>query len=97
MSEIPGKQATHQSMVSDRARPTGDAIVSVYKKLAQRPIQSSVLFEKLDQAEEAGLVKRGVISQDDEPVLIWKSQVPSKHTTVLKISKPYVKRKSSQT
>lgn len=66
-----------------RGKATGDAIASAYQRLAKRPIQSSVLFEKLDQAEEAGLVERGVISQDDEPVLVWKSRVPLKHAILL--------------
>jgi len=58
-----------------RGKATCDAIASVYQKLAQNFIESSLLLEKLDQAEEAGLIKREVISQDDEPVLVWKSQV----------------------
>ena len=59
-----------------RGKATCDAIASVYEKLAQKPIQSGLLLEKLGQAEEVGLIERVVISQEDEPVLIWKSQVP---------------------
>ena len=58
-----------------RGKATCDAIASVYEKLAQKPIQSGLLLEKLGQAEEVGLIERVVISQEDEPVLIWKSQI----------------------
>jgi len=66
-------RAAHQA--AQKERPTINAIASSYRKLAKEPIQFSLL-EKLNEAEEAGLVKREVISQDDEPVLIWKNQVP---------------------
>ena len=67
-------QAVHQA--TQKAKPTGKAIASSYQKLAKKPIQLSLLIEKLIAAEEAGLVKTHVISQDDEPVLIWKNHVP---------------------
>jgi len=62
--------------VAKRGKATCDAIASAYQKLAQNPIELNLILEKLEQAEEAGLIKKEVISQDDEPVLIWKSQVP---------------------
>jgi len=67
-------RCVHQA--SKNGKATGNAIASIYQKLAQKPMESSALFEKLNEAEESGLVKREVISQDDEPVLTWKSQVP---------------------
>jgi len=67
-------RAAHQT--AQKERPTINAIASSYQKLAQKPTEFSLLLEKLNEAEEAGLVKREVISQDDEPVLIWKNQVP---------------------
>jgi len=67
-------QAAHQAAKEEK--PTINAIASAYKKLAKEPIQPSLLLEKLSEAEEAGLVKREIINQNDEPVLIWKNQVP---------------------
>jgi len=44
-----------------------------YEELTGKSIDLNVLLRKLGEAEEAGLAKREVTSQDDEPVLIWKS------------------------
>jgi len=67
-------QAVHQTAKEDKS--TGNEIASCYQRLAGKPIESNVLLQKLNEAEEAGLVKREIISHNDEPVLIWKSQVP---------------------
>jgi len=67
-------QAVHQA--TQKAKPTGNTIASSYQKLAKKTIQLSLLIEKLSAAEEASLIKREITSQDDEPVLIWKNQVP---------------------
>jgi len=67
-------QAIHQA--TEENKPTGNQIASYYQRLAGKPIESSLLLQKLNEAEEAGLVKREIISHNDEPVLVWKNQVP---------------------
>jgi len=67
-------QAAYQAAKEEK--PTINAIATAYHKLANEPIQPILLLEKLSEAEEASLVKSEIISQNDEPVLIWKSQAP---------------------
>jgi len=67
-------QAVHQAAKEDK--PTGNGIALCYRRLAGKPIESSLLLQKLNEAEEGGLVSKEIISRDDEPVLVWKSQVP---------------------
>jgi len=55
--------------------PTTDGMASCYRRLSGRPIESSLLLQKLNEAEKAGLLRREIVSRDDEPVLVWKSNV----------------------
>ena len=66
-------QATHQT--SQKSIPTGNAIALSYQKLAQKPIEFNKLIQKLYQAEEAGLIKRKIASQEDNPTLTWKTTI----------------------
>jgi len=66
-------QAVYQAAKKDE--PTANGIALCYQRLAGKPIESSLLLQKLNEAEEAGLVRKEIISQDDEPMLVWKSQV----------------------
>ena len=67
-------RAAHQAAQEDKA--TGNAIASHYQKLAGKPIVLELLLKKLNDAEEAGLTKRGIVSREDEPFLVWKTQMP---------------------
>ena len=67
-------QAAHQA--SKQNKPTANTIASHYQKLAGKPIELNLLLQKLNQAEEAGLIKRDITSKEDEPTLVWKSQIP---------------------
>jgi len=67
-------QAVHQASKQDK--PTANTIASHYEKLAGKPIKLNLLLQKLNQAEQAGLIKRAITSREDEPTLIWKSQIP---------------------
>jgi exosortase len=69
-------QAIHQA--SQKEKPTANTIASHYEKLTGKTIELESLIEKLNEAEKAGLIKRDITSQRDEPILTWKSQVPSK-------------------
>ena len=64
------------SEAARKSKPTGNAIAQAYQKLAEKPATPSLLFQKLNRAEEAGFVKREIANQEDEPILIWKTQTP---------------------
>lgn len=66
--------AVHNAAEKDK--PVGNAIASSYRKLAQKTIKMDLLQTRLEQAEEAGFVKRDVTSQEDEPMIVWKSLIP---------------------
>jgi hypothetical protein len=66
-------QAAHRA--SKEEKRNANTIASHYQKLTGKPIESEPLIEKLNEAEKVGLIKRIITSQEDEPTLIWKSQV----------------------
>jgi exosortase/archaeosortase family protein len=68
-------QAVHKA--AKEGKPTTSAIASAYQKLSGNPIEHSKLLEKLKSAEEAGLIEESIASYDDNPVLIWRSQIPN--------------------
>lgn len=66
-------RAVHQT--GQKGKPTLNRIAATYEKLARKSIELGFLLEKLNEAETAGLVKREIASQEDEPILVWKSQL----------------------
>jgi len=68
-------QAAHQATRADK--PTGNTIASYFEKIAGKLIEPEQLHKKLNEAEKAGLIKREITSKEDEPALVWKSQIPS--------------------
>ncbi len=66
-------RAAHQA--SQKGKPTAQSIASSYQKLSQKPIEFDALVQKLKEAEEAGLIQRKITSQDDNPVLTWRTSV----------------------
>jgi len=69
-------KAAHQA--AQKNKSTGNSIISHYQKLTGESIRLETLFKKLKEAEEIGLMKREIAGREDEPLLIWKSQMPSK-------------------
>lgn len=66
--------AVHQATQKDK--PVGNTIASAYHKLAGKTIEIDLLHSKLEEAEEVGFVKKDVINQGDEPIIVWKSLIP---------------------
>lgn len=64
-------QALHQT----KTVPTAQNIAATYEKLDHKPITTDELVEKLQQAQETGLIKKQIINAQDEPVLSWKTQM----------------------
>jgi exosortase len=60
---------------TQKSKPTGSTIASQYEKLTKKAIETELVLKKLDEAEEAGLIRREIINQEDEPLLVWKSWI----------------------
>ncbi len=58
--------------------PTTQAITLEFQKLAQTPPSETWVAQKLDEAENAGLIKKILINKNDNPALAWKNQIPEK-------------------
>lgn len=65
--------AVHQAAQKDK--PVGNAIASAYHKLAGKTIKMDLLHSELEEAEEASFVKKDVVNQEDEPIIVWKSLI----------------------
>ena len=63
--------ATHKT----KTIPTAQNIAATYEKLNNKPITTDKLAEKLQQAQETGLIKKQIINNQDEPILGWKTQL----------------------
>jgi len=66
-------KAVHQA--AEKGKATGNNIASTYHSLADKPIKTKTLLETLQYAEQAGLVKRDIANEQDNPLLIWKTQI----------------------
>ena len=71
--EKPILQAAHEA--SKKEKPTTNVVASKYEKLTGKTIDLELLIAKLNEAEKVGLIKRDIASQEDEPILTWKSQI----------------------
>ena len=50
-----------------------NAIILHYQELAGRVIEPKTLIEKLRELENAKLIKREIIAEDDEPISVWRN------------------------
>jgi hypothetical protein len=58
--------------------PTTQAITLEFQKLSPTPTSETWVAQKLDEAENEGLIKKILINKDDNPALAWKNQIPQK-------------------
>jgi len=63
----------HQATGKDKN--TANQLADHLKKITGKENRLSSLIEKLEEAEKVGLIKRDIISKEDEPILIWRSQI----------------------
>jgi exosortase len=68
-----GLQAVQES--AQKGEATTSSIASEYKKLTGTSIDAKQLLKTLEQAEKLGLVKRSITSVEDQPIIVWKSQI----------------------
>jgi hypothetical protein len=59
--------------------PTPDNIAATYQNMVHREITTNDLTQKLAQAEKTGLVERSLFNYQDQPLLVYKTNVP--HST----------------
>ncbi len=64
------------NILTENGKSTGVAIAKSYQKLTEKPIETDKLLKTIKYAEESGLIKRDIINKEDEPFLVWKSQIP---------------------
>ena len=57
---------------------TVNQLADQLKEITGKENRLDFIIEKLEEAEKAGLIKRDIISKEDEPLLVWKSQIAQK-------------------
>lgn len=57
--------------------PTLSAIATTYKNKTRKAIEKRVLYNRILEAEKMGIIKSCIASNQDEPIQIWKAQMPS--------------------
>jgi len=66
-------EAVHQAQKT--ATGTINNVAKTYENITEEQITSEDLLQKLTAAEKAGLVRKGVVNEQDEPVLGWRTQL----------------------
>ena len=55
--------------------PTFDKLQRVYQEVTLEPVDSTQLEQKLEELERTGVIRRVIVSRQDEPTLTWKTQI----------------------
>jgi exosortase/archaeosortase family protein len=63
--------------LTQSSEPTLANIAARYRELSGKSLESNDLLEKLREAKEIGLVDTILANRNDEPILLWKSEVPT--------------------
>jgi exosortase len=58
--------------------PTTANIANQMQELTKTPASTSLMAERLQEAANAGLIKKTIANNADEPTITWKSQLPEK-------------------
>lgn len=58
--------------------PSTRGVTLEFQKLVQSPISETWITQRLNAAENAGLIKKILVNKDDNPALAWKNQIPEK-------------------
>jgi len=56
--------------------PTTQAITLEYQKISKTSTSETWITQKLNEAENAGTIKKILINKDDNPAFAWKNQIP---------------------
>lgn len=60
---------------SKKGKSTTNAVALEYQRHTGETIESKELLRTLEQAEKLGLVRKGVMSIEDQPFMMWKNQI----------------------
>lgn len=60
-----------------QGNPTTEGIAQEIEKQTNTPAHSAWLKEKLNEAENTGLIKKVLVNCEDKPAYAWRSQLPS--------------------
>jgi len=75
--------------------PTPDNIAMTYQNLSDKEVTTNDLIQKLTEAEKTRLVERSIFNDQDQPILVYKSNVPHSTTAYMK-NKPDTSTKTQQ-
>ncbi len=64
--------------------PTPHNIAITYQKLSDKEITTNDLIRKLTQAEKTGLIEKNITNDQDQPLLVYKSNVQHSTTAIMK-------------
>lgn len=56
--------------------PTPDNIAMTYQNMSDKETTTDELVQELAEAEKIGLVRRSLFNDQDQPLLVYKSNVP---------------------
>ncbi|MCK4474719.1 exosortase/archaeosortase family protein [Candidatus Bathyarchaeota archaeon] len=73
--KLSSERQTIIQAVHEEKEASLNAIASAYQKLSGKIIQPERLLEKLRKAEQIGLLDRKIISRNEEPVVVWGSNM----------------------
>jgi len=77
--------AVHQTETT--VTPTLDNITLIYQNMTGKTINKETLRQKLIEAEKSGTIKSDIVSRQDEPIQVWKTETMFKRTNLpLRIS-----------
>ena len=60
---------------SNKEGATVVRLIEELRKIKGKEPDIDEIVEKLEEAVKVGLVKRDIINKQDEPVMVWKSQI----------------------
>lgn len=62
----------------NRKKNSPENIAEQFMRISNTPIDLDRLEKQLSQAQTLGLVKKVIVSRNDEPIIQWKNQIPQK-------------------
>jgi len=77
--KLPEKNKTLITAVDNAQKegtPSTQGIINQLQKLTNAIVDKGWLIEKLNEAQNAGLIKQAIANDNDEPTIQWKNQIP---------------------
>ena len=58
--------------------PTSSSIAEAYREITGETIDENLLLERLSEIEKTEVIKSVIANRDDEPIIVWKTQIAPK-------------------